>query len=335
MDGSVVFARWCQCAPHLIHASLTHPSPNHKWHLNRFNCFCTHSRELLYFITGRLLSPLKLPLPMRRSEPPSKTFACVHPNPQLKQHLDRFSRFFTAHGRASLHFTNYNGPIIFPVQIARPYGGSGPPANTWFLWLIRAQNPNCISIGSVVFSQLTADCLYTLQWDAPPPAKNKLTLHMARSGPLSNTWFLGPTWVLHWNGISISWAVFAELTTVTDQQTTLFTTWSVYMADGAVQPWGTPAHQKWHCLSLWTLLLSAWTVYDKAWIFRTDSTLAMQRVWYVALGELKLTPVERASQRNMMDNSKNCCSHIKTRSSNSITQIHSSTPLSPTRPANC
>jgi len=35
-DGSVVFARWRQYAPHLIHA---HPSPHPKWHLSRFSRF--------------------------------------------------------------------------------------------------------------------------------------------------------------------------------------------------------------------------------------------------------------------------------------------------------
>jgi len=34
MDGSVVFARLRQCAPHLIHASLAHPNPNLKRHLD-------------------------------------------------------------------------------------------------------------------------------------------------------------------------------------------------------------------------------------------------------------------------------------------------------------
>jgi len=38
-------------------------------------------------------------------------------------------------------------------------------------------------------------------------------------GPPSNTWFPGPTRVLNPNGILIGAAIFAELTTVTDRQT--------------------------------------------------------------------------------------------------------------------
>ena len=38
--------------------------------------------------------------------------------------------------------------------------------------------------------------------------------------PPSNTWSLGPTQVLNVNGISIGWAVFAVLTSVTDRQST-------------------------------------------------------------------------------------------------------------------
>jgi len=115
-DGSIVFARWRQCATHLLHPNryphrtnvlplcwvplsisttghvwacpvpvpfgsqncpFTHgaldflqyavpwanPSPYPKWHLDRFSCFCTaHGRESLYFTTGSLFSPSKLPI---------------------------------------------------------------------------------------------------------------------------------------------------------------------------------------------------------------------------------------------------------------------------------
>ena len=42
---------------------------------------------------------------------------------------------------------------------------------------------------------------------------------MGGSGPLSNTWFLGPTRVLNPNGILIGAAVFAGVTSVTDRRT--------------------------------------------------------------------------------------------------------------------
>ena len=56
------------------------------------------------------------------------------------------------------------------------------------------------------------------------PLPLKIAPSYGRSGPPSNrpTWFLGPTRALNPNGISIGEAVFAELTSVTDRQTTLY-----------------------------------------------------------------------------------------------------------------
>ena len=45
------------------------------------------------------------------------------------------------------------------------------PSKSWFLRPIRAHIPNGISNGSTVFAQMTAECPYTLQWDAPFPLK--------------------------------------------------------------------------------------------------------------------------------------------------------------------
>jgi len=70
---------------------------------------------------------------------------------------------------------------------------------------------------SHVFAEMTAGCPYTLQWKAP--SLSKLPLSMWGSGPPSNTWFPAPSWVLNPNGISISSAVFAGLTSVTNRQT--------------------------------------------------------------------------------------------------------------------
>ena len=66
---------------------------------------------------------------------------------------------------------------------------------------------------------MTVEYPYTLQWDAHFP--QKIAPPIRGSGPPSNTWFPGPTRVLNLNGISISSAVFAELTSVTDRQTML------------------------------------------------------------------------------------------------------------------
>ena len=68
-----------------------------------------------------------------------------------------------------------------------------------------------------VVVQMTAECPYTLQWDAPFPLK--IAPSHRGSGPPSNTWFPGPTQVLNPNGISMGSAVLVGLTSVTNQQT--------------------------------------------------------------------------------------------------------------------
>jgi len=53
-------------------------------------------------------------------------------------------------------------------------------------------------------------CIGTLQWASTSPLKSS----PSRGGiwTPSNTWFLGPIWVSPPNGISVNWAVFAQLT---------------------------------------------------------------------------------------------------------------------------
>jgi len=68
MDGSIVFARWCQCAPPSM-LPYAHLSPYTKRTGSvRFGCFCTaHGRRSLYFTTGR--SPLKIILRTGNPDP--------------------------------------------------------------------------------------------------------------------------------------------------------------------------------------------------------------------------------------------------------------------------
>jgi len=90
----------------------------------------------------------------------------AHSSPNPKRHLHRFSRFCTAHGRASLYFT-MDRP--FPLKIAPSHREIWTPSNAWFLRPIPAQSPNGILNGSIIFAQLTTECFYTLQWAALPP----------------------------------------------------------------------------------------------------------------------------------------------------------------------
>jgi len=85
--------------------------------------------------------------------------------------------------------------------------------STCFLEPTWVENRNGISIRSVIFAQLTAECRQ--EWpDMSFPLKTA-PYAWADLDP-SNTWFLWPT---HPNGISIDSAVFWGLTTMTDRQT--------------------------------------------------------------------------------------------------------------------
>jgi len=86
------------------------------------------------------------------------------------------------------------------------------PCNTWFHGPTRLRFPNCISVGTAVFAQLTAESLRTLQWADIPP---QIVPSRGISVSPSNTWSLGPTRVHTPNGILISSAVFAWLTLAT------------------------------------------------------------------------------------------------------------------------
>jgi len=69
-------------------------------------------------------------------------------------------------------------------------------------------------IGSAVFSQMTAECPYTLQWFACFPLE--IAPSHVGSWNSCNTWFIGPTGVREANGNLIVSAVFVGLTSVTD-----------------------------------------------------------------------------------------------------------------------
>jgi len=72
-------------------------------------------------------------------------------------HIDRFSRFYQAHGRQSLYLTMGRH---FPLQncsfaLRTSCGAYGPPSNMWLLRPTRVNNPNGITIGSAAFAGLT------------------------------------------------------------------------------------------------------------------------------------------------------------------------------------
>jgi len=101
LDGPVVFARPRQCAAHLIMLPSAHPCSHHKRNLDRFGVFSTahgSGSPILYNI-GRPFSPQNCLFVWGIWTPSNTWFPWAHRSSHPKCHLDRFSRFCTAHGR--------------------------------------------------------------------------------------------------------------------------------------------------------------------------------------------------------------------------------------------
>jgi len=121
----------------------------------------------------------------------------------------------TANGQAQpfLHSLLQKEPILYngrpyPPELPLPMGGSGPPCNTSCFRPMRAYNPNSISISSAIFAQMTAECIYCLQWFACFPLK--IAPSHVGIWTSCNTWFIGPTRVQNLNGNLIVSAIFCR-----------------------------------------------------------------------------------------------------------------------------
>jgi len=149
-------------------------------------------------IPGHVLSP-KNCLFAWGSGPSFNTIPSVHPS--LTQMASRSVQPFLHSAQQTVSILHNGRP--FPPTFPLPMG---------ILQSIR----HSISIGLAVCAQLKANSPYTLQL---APLSPKIASSHRGSGPPSNTWFLGPTRVLHPNSISIGSAIFAGLTSVTDRET--------------------------------------------------------------------------------------------------------------------
>jgi len=95
-----------------------------------------------------------------------------------------------------LHVSRQKVPILFngrPDPFPRKFlfiWGIWIPIYFRIPWGVRAHNPNGITIGSAVFSQVTAECPCTLQGATPSPSK--LPLPIGGSGPQSNRSYMFP-----------------------------------------------------------------------------------------------------------------------------------------------
>jgi len=148
MPGHVFFPN-CPFAwgsgPHLIHASLAHPSPQSKRHLDRFSRFCKVHVRVSSSMSEHVL-PLKIASShgdlylhlMRVSLGPSDSAV------RIPNGISIGSAVF-AQTTAECPYT-LQWAALPPQNCPFPWG-CVPPSNTWLLWPTPVLNPNDISIG--------------------------------------------------------------------------------------------------------------------------------------------------------------------------------------------
>ena len=129
-----------------------HRSPQPKWQIDQFSCFCTaYGRNSLYFTMG---APFPKIARSHRGYGPHLTHDSLGPSEPITQKASQSIQPFL-HRRPQSVPTLYNGTS--PLKIAPSHWGSGLPSNTWFPGPTRAHNPNSISNGSAVFAGLTSE----------------------------------------------------------------------------------------------------------------------------------------------------------------------------------
>jgi len=101
----------------------------------------------------------------------------------------------------------YNGRP-YPPEVPLPTEDLDLPCITWCFRPMRAHNPNGTSIGSADFSQMTAECLYSLQWFACFPLK--IASSHVGIWTSCNTWLIGPIRVRNAHGNLVVSAVFCR-----------------------------------------------------------------------------------------------------------------------------
>jgi len=147
MEGSIVLARWRQCAPHLVYSN------QHSHHNGPATCRVASSIST----TGHVRAyPGLATFPPQNCPScvgiwtPSNTFPRAHPS----QYLDKFSRFCTAHSRVP-YFTMSRPFSPQKSKLPLCMGDLDPVSKRWFLGPTRDHVPNGILIGSAVTAGLT------------------------------------------------------------------------------------------------------------------------------------------------------------------------------------
>ena len=138
MSGSLVFARWRQCAPHVM-LPRVHPSPQPKLHLDRSSHF---SRQCHRTGSG-MPFPLKIAPCHGTIWTPSSTWFLLTTRVHTSNDISIGAAVFARP-------PNMDGSTVF-ARLCQ----CAPSCNTCFSGHTRVHNLNGISTGSAIFAQLT------------------------------------------------------------------------------------------------------------------------------------------------------------------------------------
>jgi len=134
MDGSLVFARLRQCAPHLIHAYLGQPESITQTASRSVQQFLHNSWQS---VVGHVLFPKNCRFAWSDLDP-YLMHGSLGPLKSLVQTASRSVQPFLHSSRQSVPIL-YNGPPC-PLKIVHSHGGSVPPSNT-ILWAHPSPQP--------------------------------------------------------------------------------------------------------------------------------------------------------------------------------------------------
>ena len=149
---------------------------------------------------------------------------CTPPNTCLLGYTESTTQTASRSVQPFLHSSRQSVSILynrrlFNLKIAPSHGRPGPHLMHDSLGVSEPTTQTASRLNQP-FLHSSAQGVRIL-YNGPPLGPSKLPLPMGDLDPSSKTRFFGPTRVLNPNGISIGSAVFAELITVTDRQTTL------------------------------------------------------------------------------------------------------------------
>jgi len=151
-----------------VHPTYTKPN---KW-LPWQRPFGAGYRQYLYSVS-RPLKPTSITnrlVTIVHTKPVNSNFSLTRkPTPRIRQRVASYhTTKVIAHQRPEPIMANCVPTL---VAMATSLSTCESPSNTWFPEPTQVLYPNGISYGSAVFAQMTAECPYTLQWDAPFPSK--------------------------------------------------------------------------------------------------------------------------------------------------------------------